>query len=292
MGRFNTRLKVFPDGGHTYSFYDAGVMIGEKREKPIRDEERPPGDPRLIELKARKRARGEVYDLARSNLWDWFITLTLSPERVNRWDYSQCAAEVIRFTDVLRKAGNQYIIVPEQHLNGAWHFHGLVIGDLKLVPATNYHTGSFLFDSQGRQIFNIKNYKFGINTATAIGHSAKAASYIAKYMIKKMDIPKGKKRYWASKSLARPSVEYMDSSVYQQDFTEDNCDFLKKIDMKYGRLSICDFREDHYDHIAEFEEVSYDDHEDIFVQIDPAFTWKPLEGEQLEIEQNINCCPI
>ena len=44
-------------------------------------------------------------------------------------------------------------------------------------------------------------------------------------------------------------------------------------------------------HLAEFEELGYDDHEDIFVQIAPDFTWNPLEGEQLEIEQNINCCP-
>lgn len=290
MGRYNTRLKVYPDGGHTYSFYDFGVELGRSREDPPKDKERPPGDPRMIELKARKRARSEVYDIARSNQWDWFVTLTLSPQRVDRWDYVQCVSEIMRFTDLLQKAGNQYVIVPEQHKNGAWHFHGLVIGDLKLVRAVNFHSGELLFDKKGRQLFNIRNYKYGLNTATAIGHSAKAASYIAKYMAKEMKIPKGKKRYWASKSLQRPQCEYLDSSLDQQNHTEDVCDFLKVIDGKFGRISIADFREDHYDHLVEFEELGYDDHEDIFVQIAPDFTWNPLEGEQLEIEQNINCC--
>ena len=130
-------------------------------------------------------------------------------------------------------------------------------------------------------------HKYGLNTATAIEHSGKAAGYLAKYMAKDMKIPKGKKRYWASKSLQRPTCEYSDSSYYQQDLTESICDFLKVINGKFGRVSIADFREDHYDHLAEFVEIEYDDHEDVFVQLDPFFTWEPLEGEQLEIEQNI-----
>ena len=296
MSVYNTRLKVFPDGGYTYSFYDAGVRIGARPKREVEPlletPDKTASDPRLIELKARKRAQIEVYDIARANVWDWFLTLTLSPERVDRWNYDECADEVMRFSDVLRKAGNKYIIVPEQHQNGAWHFHALVVGDLKLVPATNWHTGAFLFDKQGRQIFNIKNYKYGVNTATAIGHSEKAAHYIAKYMTKKMDIPRGKKRYWASKSLQRPVIEYDDYSLNAQEVIEANCDFLKRVDMKYGKLSICDFRADYHEREL-FQEVgTIDNHEDIFVQIDPSFTWEPIAGEQIQlpdiIEQNKN----
>lgn len=282
MAVFNTRIKSFPGGGTTYSFYDNGVHLGA-RNRPQEDKpEKEPGDPRIIELKARKRARGEVYDLARSNVWNWFITLTLSPERVNRWDYNECAAEVMKFADLLRKSGNQYIIVPEQHKNGAWHFHGLVVGDLKLSPATNYYTGELLTDNKGRVIYNIKNYKYGLNTATAIENSEKAASYLAKYMSKEMSIPRGKKRYWASKSLKRPEVEYTDSSISDQNYLESICDFQKTIDMKFGRLSICDFREKETLN-QDFIEEGFCDHEDIFSQIDPMFSWTPFEGEQLKI---------
>lgn len=311
MGRFNTRVKVFPGGQVTYSFYDSGIVVGEKREQkknPLLDLLPPDGSagasPWLCEQKARKRARGEVYDIAKSNEWDWFVTLTLSPERVNRWDYEACCVELVKFTRLLRDRGNQYVIVPEQHENGAWHFHGLVIGDLKLIPATSYWTGELLFDKQGRQVYNIKNYKYGLNTATAVGHSGKAAHYLAKYMLKDMKIPKGKKRYWASKDLKRPEVEYTDYSVEEQDLTEDLADYSKKINMKYGKLTLCDYRsEAERNEIAERfgvlpltmaetpDIIDENDEDDIFVQIDPRFTWKPLEGEQLEIEQNINCCP-
>ena len=297
MSVYNTRIKVFPTGGYTYSFYDAGVHVGArpKREEPPPwepPEKSKPSDPYLMEMKSRKRAMNEVYDIARSNEWDWFLTLTLSPQRVDRWNYDACAAEVMLFADVLRKAGNKYIIVPEQHKNGAWHFHALVIGDLKLVPATNWYTGVPLLDKHGRQIYNIKNYKYGVNTATAIGHSAKAASYIAKYMTKKMEIPRGKKRYWASKSLMRPKIEYDDYSTSNQFSIECNCDYLKYIDMKFGRISICDFRGE-LEERPLFEELTDEDyHEDIFVQLDPDFSWQPIAGEQLRvidlIEQNIN----
>lgn len=297
MSVYNTRIKLFPDGGYTYSFYDAGIHVGARPKREVlqlwETHDKPASDPRRVELLSRKRALNEVYDIARANEWDWFLTLTLSPERVDRWNYDECAAEVMRFADVLRKAGNQYIIVPEQHQNGAWHFHALVIGEMKLVAATNWHTGALIFDKQGRQIFNVKNYKYGINTATAIGHSEKAAHYIAKYMTKKMDIPRGKKRYWASKSLQRPVIEYDDYDLASQELVERNCDYLKHVDMKYGKLAICDFRSEHHDRLDSFCEIGYiENHEDIFVQIDPAFSWEPIAGEQIQltdiIEQNKN----
>lgn len=305
MGRFNTRVKTFPGGQITYSFYDAGVVVGESRPPPKLNPDHTPGSPWLHELKARKRARGEVYDIAKSNEWDWFVTLTLSPERVNRWDYEACCEELQKFTLILRRAGNQYVIVPEQHKDGAWHFHGLIIGDLKLTPATNYWTGELLVDKQGRTIYNIRNYKYGLNTATAVGHSGKAANYLAKYMLKEMKIPKGKKRYWASKDLKRPEIEYADFSIDEQDYVEDQADYSKKIDMKFGKLTLCDYRSEaeRYELAERFgvlpltmmvapDIIDEDDEDNIFVQLDPRFTWKPLEWEQLEIKQNINCCPV
>lgn len=38
----------------------------------------------------------------------------------------------------------------------------------------------------------------------------RVATYIAKYLTKDISVPKGRKCYWASRSLAKPTVDYVD----------------------------------------------------------------------------------
>lgn len=283
---YYTRIKYFPTGGTQHTFYDTPIFTGAR--KSVSKTEKPPGlSVERGEVLNAKRARKEVYDLARSNAFDWFVTLTMSPERVDRFDYESCVTELMKFTDVLRKAGCQWIIVPEEHEKGGWHFHGLIKGELKLKRATNYHTGEPLSDKNGRPIYNILNYKFGLNTATQIGSPERSSSYLAKYMTKEMRIPKGKKRYWASKSLKRPEVEYDNFSVEKELLVKKISPFVKTMDLKYGTMTICESGELAYGPFYWSEEEV---EEDAFVQMSPEYGSKPFEGEQLKIEQNINSC--
>lgn len=106
---YNLRIKSFPDGTKQYFFsefvkerdysIEKGAPAGECTEEKQRENA--------------KRAVQVVYDLARSNDFDWFITLTFDPERVDRYDYDSCADAVKRFTKMLCKNGNRWIIVPE-----------------------------------------------------------------------------------------------------------------------------------------------------------------------------------
>ena len=99
-----------------------------------------------------------------------------------------------------------YLVVPEQHKDGAFHFHGLFSG-IDYLP----FTFSGKLDKQGRPIYNIGSYKWGFTTATKVGDSAKASSYLCKYVTKDLcAVTAGKKRYWASKNVKRPEIIELD----------------------------------------------------------------------------------
>ena len=131
-----------------------------------------------------KRAVNQVYDLARANHFDWFITLTFNPDIVDRTNYDECAKLIVLFTKKLRRNGNAYIIVPELHSDGkSYHFHGLVQGELDLTHWKG-------------EVYNLNSFEFGYTTAMEIRDPARVATYIAKYLTKELSVPKGRKCYF------------------------------------------------------------------------------------------------
>ena len=154
----------------------------------------------------------KVYDLARNNVWEWFFTFTLNDNAVNdKFDYEDCSKKVCKwFNNIrLRICPNiKYLIIPEKHKTGAWHFHALVsncdelefivaknnqefvkdeFGNIKTnkkgQPIRNKHFGDDLRVSypDGNYIYNIANYnidRYGFSTATKIIDTKKATSYI------------------------------------------------------------------------------------------------------------------
>ena len=156
-----------------------------------------------------KRSKNVIYKLACNNKpWDYFVTFTFNGEKVDRYNFSEVSKKLSKwFDNIKQKYGCKdmgYIIVPEKHKDGAWHFHGL----FKNCDNLNF-IDSGIKDNQGRTIYNISNYKFGFTTATKLSDIDKAVSYILKYISKDLfgDNLKGKKRYWRSKNLEMPAVE-------------------------------------------------------------------------------------
>lgn len=202
---YNHKVKYFPDGTEQHFVY-ADTVNGHKKVKlPSTDENNLSQVKSCIERKEidnQKRARQEVFDLCRANKFDFFITLTFNPLLLDSYDYDLCVVALRKFTRWLTDHECQYIIVPEQHQSGRWHFHGLVKGDLKLQQAYNSSTGKKI-----RDLYNIYNYELGFSTASYIKDSAKVSTYITKYLSKAMIVPKGRKRYWCSHNLVRPRVE-------------------------------------------------------------------------------------
>lgn len=166
------------------------------------------------------RTKRKIYDYAKCNEWDYFVTFTFNKKLVDRYDFDLCSGKLSKWLNNLRRSspGLSYLIVPEQHKDGAWHFHGLVAGldESEIVWSGRYvvkrvcENGRKRFRMTDRKIYKIGRYKLGWMTATAVEDKQRVVTYITKYVTK--DMMKGlfgKKRYWASRNLLLPVEETM-----------------------------------------------------------------------------------
>lgn len=152
-----------------------------------------------------RRTRSALYMYARQCNWEYFITLTYSPDKLeNRYDFSLCMKKVHTWINNCkkRKAENLlYLLVPEQHKDGAWHIHGLLCNT----------TGLTFTDSgkrhNGKIVYNLDDWKLGFSTATKVTDTYKVSNYITKYITKDLcTITSGKQRYFVSKSIPKPKT--------------------------------------------------------------------------------------
>lgn len=212
------------------------------------------------------RSKRMIYDYGRSNVWEWFFTLTFEPvESFTAENYCECSTKARKWFKNIRERycpHVKYLLVPEQHISGAWHFHALVsnCNELNFEKAVNNQkyrkdkeTGKIMLDKNGQPvpnkyfgeylrtsypdgdfIYNIKQYKNGFTTATRITDTRKAVSYIVKYITK--DLCKctfGKRRYLPSNNLDLPKISYIEGMGDRMN------ELIMQIEYHYGaKLSI------------------------------------------------------
>lgn len=153
---------------------------------------------------SKNRTINKIYEYAFSNSWDYFLTFTFAPDKVNRYDYDECYKKISKFMQNFknRKCSSlKYLLIPEMHKDGAFHFHGL----LSDIP------DSFFVDSglksNGYTIYNFNDYKLGFSTATKVSDTKRVSTYITKYITKELNInTKGKHRYLVSTNISKPNV--------------------------------------------------------------------------------------
>lgn len=178
--------------------------------------------------RSRRRARSKVSDYAKSNQFDYFVTLTLDKDVVDRYNVDAAVKRLRPFLDnAVRRHGLRYILIPELHQDGAVHFHGLVndafemvdSGTVKLTgegapkkpkkPRSKKQRQEWL-DVGGQVVYNIADYKLGFSTAIGLyGDYSKAVSYVCKY-IGKGTGKIGGRWYYSGGDLKSPSKEYFD----------------------------------------------------------------------------------
>lgn len=227
-----------------HDFKGRPVFINEKGYAQLIDD-KSIFEPKEMNLRKKvdnmKRAQQKVYDIARSNSFTHFITLTFDPEKVDSYDYSACCSSLLSFTKLLNRHACTYVLVSEKHESGRYHFHGLItLGSLSLSRAASPYDGSFLSDEQGRVIYNLPQYNLGFSTATEISDSARTASYLSKYLTKELSVPKGKKCYWASRSCERPLVTRVNLSEDELPSYVEGSRFVKVINNDYGDFLIAE----------------------------------------------------
>lgn len=153
------------------------------------------------------RARSMVLQYALCNPWEYFFTGTLDAQKFNRFDLDTYTSRLMQFIRDKRKtyqAKFQVLLVPEQHLNGAWHIHGLIHGlpDSVLSPFAP-PAPQHLVDGG---FFNWQDYmtKFGFCSLAPIRDPVATAFYITKYVSKDLSRREGdlgKHLYFHSRPL-------------------------------------------------------------------------------------------
>lgn len=207
----NAVLKRYPDGSGTLLVADRNVFRipgwEERFKKPrakAADDEDAAAAP--DEEEARRKARARLRDIARSNSFTWFLTLTLDARRIDRYDAVEAVQKLSTWCDNrVRRKGLTYLFVAEHHKDGAVHFHGLINEALDADMKPSGHT-----DGDGHEVFNLASWKLGFSTAIKLyGSYNKAVAYVAKYIGKESE-KIGGRWYYSGGDLKRPTKEHLE----------------------------------------------------------------------------------
>ena len=144
MDYFNAKIKIF-DSTHfsvtTYNYRNKIDYTNENDKKQLKlsdldDWEYTPSlydkisdIKRSIEV-SRNRAKNMIYDYARTNDFEYFVTMTFNPDKVDSFNYVACSQKLSDWLKNLRRRvapDIRYLFVPELHKSGRYHFHGILV---------------------------------------------------------------------------------------------------------------------------------------------------------------------
>lgn len=206
-------------GGRLVRF-KAGNPHGKKKilsDKKDRNEDEAPKKRLSASL---SRTRRRIYEIAACNEWEWFFTGTLDGEKNDRFDLNATYKRISQYMrDFRRKQSGTritYMIVPELHENGAWHFHGLLNGiteaelhRFSLDEVLPYRIRRMI--EKGQDVYTWVGYaeRFGYSTMTRVRSHAAVCRYVTKYITKDLLSDKqdsNRKLYYASRGLKKPEL--------------------------------------------------------------------------------------
>lgn len=154
-------------------------------------------------LRSMRRARAQLRRLALSNSFDYFVTLTLAPEKIDRYDGAAVVRALNQWcSNMVKRNGLSYILVPEQHQDGAFHFHGFVKGEgLTVIDS------GIMWD--GRPVYNLPQWRYGFTTAQRLyGEYTAAVGYCCKYIGKQQGQRPLGRWYYSGGPLEKPDKKY------------------------------------------------------------------------------------
>ena len=167
------------------------------------------------------RARGKVYEYAKCNEWDYFATLTLDRLKMDRYDLKSYIKSLGQFLrDERKRTGSEikYLLIPEQHKDGAWHMHGYFRG----IPQSDVQ-----LNANGYYEWTRYTKRFGFCSLDKIKDKDRCDNYITKYISKDMGgqaIEKNKKLYYVSQGLNTAETlheSYIAENLYAPDYEND-----------------------------------------------------------------------
>ena len=158
------------------------------------------------------RARTRIFEYAICNNFEYFITLTINSDYLDRYDLKEYIKKLGQFIRDYRKKHQvniQYLLIPEKHENGAWHMHGLIKG----IPENHLYV-----NEHGYLDWSYYKDKFGFCSIGKIKNQEAVSKYITKYIRKSFDNGKGvtdkeSKLYYCSRGLKKP-IKIKEGTMY------------------------------------------------------------------------------
>lgn len=208
----NNITKEYPDMIKVIVFKEPRYYV--KNDSSKRRGEEVDNDNYVPSISSLNRTKSLIHDITFCNDFELFVTFTFDPDKVDRFNFTACYSKINRW--IIHQRDNshskgvdfKYLIIPEKHKSGAWHFHGLLSG----------YTGSLKdskhLSSSGRKIYNLTSYRSGFTTACKIDDREVVANYVTKYITKDFIKSFNQKRFYCSRNLIRPK-RFVNSSVFE-----------------------------------------------------------------------------
>ena len=186
------------------------------------------------------RSKARIFELAMCNEFNFFCTFTQDQKMRDRFDLKEFRKDFAQFVRNLnRKRPDdkkiKYLLIPEQHKDGAWHMHGLLQG-IEKADLREFSLSEKLPErirkqiSKGVKVYDWTKYRkaFGYFTCTEIQNKNACSKYITKYISK--DLQKtvresGEHLFFASQGLkSRETIvknSFEKCPVFEWDFEND-----------------------------------------------------------------------
>lgn len=239
---YNTKTKIYPNGEKatiycSHPIFNSGadeIKVAEGSEIYEKSES---GTSESFDRRedVYKRVKEKVFDIIYCNQWEYFLTITIDPKKMDSSSPSEVMKNLstwlyhqTRFNDL------SYILVPERFKksNGI-HAHALIsAGDLGLEYSGRIRIGKQSLtqeycDRTGidyteyDKIYNATAWPYGFSTAIKVSNNDGALStYLSKYITKNADMIFGR-YYWSSRNIERePVIELSNTDFEAVQFPE------------------------------------------------------------------------
>ncbi len=228
------RIKLYPDGTCEVMASEKPIFRTggweEELPKVYQKRDNKSSSAEALE-RSRRRAIARIRDYALCSEFEWFVTLTLSPDLIDRHDYDAAVKRLgVYCSNRVQRHGLRYVIVTEKHKDGALHFHGFMAGLplSEFAPSGTWAGGAITgkpkrprsagelagwIESGAHEVFNLTSWKLGFTTAVLLDRDyRRAITYVSKY-IRKAPEKVGGRWYLSGGALRLPDVVTMDLPI-------------------------------------------------------------------------------
>ena len=184
-------------------------------------------DKKEVDRISLSRTRRNIRELALCNDFEYFCTITVKSSKCDRYSLDAVQDNLRKCLRNIRNNSNnfKYLIITEKHLDGAYHFHGLM------------SNVSDLYVNRFGYLSNFKLDVLGFNSFSKIESLEKVANYLLKYISK--DCVKNSKNqvYISSRGLKKAERTELNTNINNDiAFTYSN-DFVNILDFDVEKCS-------------------------------------------------------